>query len=100
VATFEVNYSGPPSEMRLAGGVQRFASVAANPTRLAMDHSGAQVLSNARAAGIGNLRDFKHVICFDICSPGPNLGPSSTFLAANPAKLTEKDFSEFIAFAG
>ena len=39
-------------------------------------------------------------ICFDICRGQNIIGESSTFLAANPAKLTETDFSEFIAFAG
>src|SRR5436309_4065516 len=37
-------------------------------------------------------------ICFDICRGQNIIGESSTFLAANPAKLTETDFSEFIAF--
>src|SRR4051794_35785636 len=34
-------------------------------------------------------------ICFDICRGQNIIGESSTFLAANPAKLTEMDFSEF-----
>jgi hypothetical protein len=37
-------------------------------------------------------------ICFDICHAQIIIAESSTFLAANPAKLTETDFSEFIAF--
>jgi len=37
-------------------------------------------------------------ICFDICRGQNIIAESSTFLAANPAKLTETDFSEFIAF--
>jgi len=37
-------------------------------------------------------------ICFDICRGQNIIAESSTFLSANPAKLTETDFSEFIAF--
>src|SRR6185369_10328434 len=37
-------------------------------------------------------------ICFDICCGQNMIAESSTFLAANPAKLTETDFSEFIVF--